>query len=517
MKLSNENIAKTSQEIQDFFEKAGISKKDRLKMSFLLEEALLRFQEHFGNDYEFKITMIRWFTPAKVKIRIKGKPFNPLEETESDEEPIFSPEIMQSLMHYENAGTAYRYENGYNEITAFSTKEQKTVKIPGGSITVSILLAVACAFSVKFLPQNVQTFLVDGVASPVFNTLMSLIVAVNIPLVFFSIISSVCTMEDITTFNTVGSKVIARFFILMFAIAAVAMIICEIFFLVISFDVDASFAIEEIRNLLLSIFPANLTKPFVEGNILQIVMIALLVSACIVFLGDRVKNLKSVIIELNSVIFRMMAVVLKLLPFTIFLIVFKTILTTTITDILSIWKIIAASYITYIVFVVILLARLAVKYKISVKEFLQKTSQTLIISFVTDSGTAAMATNFDVCKKNLNIDEKFCDFWIPLSHSLFSPGTVISMVVYAFFAAVILNENISVVIAFLAVQLSICSPKVSGGNIAILTMLLTQLGFSLEVLGTLIIADGFINNISGVFGMLARNCEIFDVSHEVKF
>ena len=155
MRLSNENIAKTSQEIQDFFEKAGISKKDRLKMSFVLEEALLRFQEHFGNDYEFKITMIRWFTPAKVKIRIKGKPFNPLEETESDEEPIFSPEIMQSLMHYENAGTAYRYENGYNEITAFSTKEQKAVKIPGGSITVAILLAITCAFSVKFLPQNV--------------------------------------------------------------------------------------------------------------------------------------------------------------------------------------------------------------------------------------------------------------------------------------------------------------------------------------------------------------------------
>ncbi len=230
MKLSNENIAKTSQEIQDFFEKAGISKKDRLKLSLILEESLLRFQEHFGNDYEFKLSMSKWFSAPKIKIRIKGKSLNPLEEIISDEEPIFSPKIMQSLMHYENAGTVYRYENGYNEITAFSTKEQKAVKIPGGSITVAILLAVACTFSVKFLPPNVQTFLVDGVASPVFNTLMSLIVAVNIPLVFFSIISSVCTMEDITTFNTVGSKVIARFFILMFAMVGVAMVICEIFF-----------------------------------------------------------------------------------------------------------------------------------------------------------------------------------------------------------------------------------------------------------------------------------------------
>ena len=521
MKLSNENINKTSQEIQEFLKKTGISKQDRIKLSLIIEESLLRCKEHFGEDHDFKISMSEWFGAPKVKIRIKGKPFNPIEEIETDEDAIFSPEIMQRLMHYETAGIKYRYEDGYNELSSFSTKKHKEVKIPGGSVTVAILTALLCAFSVRFLPQDIELFLVNGIASPVFDTLMSLIVAVNIPVVFFSIISSVCAMEDITTFNTVGSKVISRFFILMFAIAAVTMIVCEVFFNAISFDVDASFAFEEIRNLFLSIFPSNLTRPFVEGNILQIVIIALLISACVVFLGDRVKNLKYVIIELNSVILRMMELVLKLLPIAIFLIVFKTVLSTTVENIVSIWKIIVASYLTYLVFIMVLLVRLVLKYKISVKDFLQKISHTLVVSFVTGSGTAAMATNFEVCKKNLNINEKFCDFWIPLSHSLFSPGTVISMVVYAFFSAAYLDVDISIVqliiIAFLAVQLSICSPKVNGGNIAILTMLLTQLGFSLEVLGTLIIADGFINNVSGVFGMLARNCEIFDISHEVKF
>ncbi len=254
---------------------------------------------------------------------------------------------------------------------------------------------------------------------------------------------------------------------------------------------------------------------------MQIVMIALLTSACVVFLGDRVKNLKSVIIEINSVVFRMMEVVLKCLPVAIFLIVFKTILTTTITDILSIWKIIAATFIAYTVFAVIMLVRLALKYKISIKDFLQKISSTMIVAFVTCSGTAAMASNFDVCKKNLNISERFCDFWIPLSHSLLSPGTLIAIVVFVFFSAQFSNANISfvqlIIIAFLTVQLSICAPKVNGGNITVLTMLLTQLGFSLDVLGTLIVANGFMNNIASAFGMIVRDCEIFDVSHKVNF
>lgn len=521
MKLSNENIDKTLEIIQKFFEEAQVSSKDRLKINLVLEESLLRYQDYLGSDHEFKIATDTRFGSPKVKISIKGKPFNPLEEKENDESSIFSPEIMKNLMHYENVDTIYSYENGYNELCTVTPKERKKVKIPGGSITIAILVAIAFSFLVNFLPQNIKTFLVESVADPLFSAIMSLIVAVNIPLVFISIISSVCTIGDISTFNTIGSKVIVRFFVVMFAIAGVSIGICEMFFPVISLESNTSFALEAIIDLFLSVIPKNLIKPFVEENIMQVVIIALLVSSCVVFLGDRVKNLKSIIIESNGVIFRIMALVLKLLPFTIFLIVFKTLLITTTSDILSIWKIVAAAYTIYLVISLIMLIRLAIKYKISIKDFIQKNSPTLIISFVTGSGTAAMASNFDVCKKNLNIDEKFCDFWIPLSHSLFSPGTVISMVVYAFFSAVFYNVDLPIaeliIVAFLAVQLSICSPKVNGGNIAILTILLTQLGFPLEVIGTLVIADGFVNNLSGVFGMLVRNCEIFDVSHEIKF
>lgn len=522
MKLTNANIDKTVAEVQNFFENAGISKKDGLKLSLVIEESLLRFQERFGIGHEFRFSTSKWFSAPKIKIRVKGQPFNPLEETESDDEIIFSPEIMQHLMKYEGAGTVYRYENGCNEISSFSKKERKPIKIPGGSITISILLAIVFSFLVTLLPQNFQKFIIDEIATPIFSAIMSLIVAVNIPLVFFSIISSVCAMGDISTFSNVGSKVIGRFFVLMLIIAAISIGICEIFFPAISLsDFDAPLVLAEVRDLFLSVVPKNLSSPFVEGAILQIVLIALLTSACVVFLGERVKNLKSVIIEINSVVFRMMELVLKLLPLAIFLIVFRTILTTTTSDILTIWRIIAASYLTYLVVVVVMMIRLVAKYKISIKDFLQKISPTLMVSFATGSGTASMLTNFEVCKKNLKLDEKLCDFWIPLSHTLFSPGTVISMVVYAFFGAIFSGETISfvelIVISFLAVQLSICSPKVSGANLAILTMLLTQLGFSVEALGAVAIADGFINNVSGVFGMLARDCELYDVSHEVKF
>ena len=44
MKLSNENIAKSINEIENFFESTKIPRKDKLRSSLLLEETLLRYQ-----------------------------------------------------------------------------------------------------------------------------------------------------------------------------------------------------------------------------------------------------------------------------------------------------------------------------------------------------------------------------------------------------------------------------------------------------------------------------------------
>lgn len=43
MELSNENIAKTVADIQNFFEESKVSRRDVLKICLVVEEALLRW------------------------------------------------------------------------------------------------------------------------------------------------------------------------------------------------------------------------------------------------------------------------------------------------------------------------------------------------------------------------------------------------------------------------------------------------------------------------------------------
>lgn len=55
MELTNQNIGAAVEDIRAFFEKSGVAKKDITKICLVVEESLLRYQEHFGTAHEFKI------------------------------------------------------------------------------------------------------------------------------------------------------------------------------------------------------------------------------------------------------------------------------------------------------------------------------------------------------------------------------------------------------------------------------------------------------------------------------
>ena len=520
MKLSNENIDKAVEEVRKFFERAKVSKRDLLKINLIAEESLLRFQGRFGEDQEFTLKTKKWFGTPKVIIRLKGAFYNPLESKENDVE-ILSAQVMKNLLNYETAGTSYDYKDACNEITIFSTREQKPMKVPGGSITIAVVLAVICAFIAGHFPQNVQDFLVDDFSIPVVTALLKLIVGVTIPTIFVSVVSSLCVMDDIATLNDIGLKVIKRFFLNMLFIIAVTIFCCEATFHVISLDTGGNSNFQsQVITLLLSVIPDSLFRPFIEGNILQIALIAFAVGACIVILGKRISTLKMIINEARDLLFRVMELTLKIVPLTIFFGIFETVMTTSLDGVAAVWKIVLVTWLSYLVTIGIWLIFLKLKYKINIADFIKKNGQMLNVAFTVGT-MPAMIPAIDTAKKEFKMETELVDFWVPLSYALFSPGNAVKMTACVFIGAALGNATLSVsqliVLVFLSVQLSIVCPKVHGGSVATYTILLNQFNFDLEAVGLLMIAEVFTSNVAAVFGMFIRSCELFDISHKISF
>ena len=521
MTLTNKNIDEVVEKIQKFFEPINIPKNDKIKIKVLLEESLLRFQEKFGEDCNFKFITRKWLGTPKILIKIKGKPYNPIDD--DGDEQIFPENVMKNLLNYEKAEIIYRYENGYNEILAFLPRKIKKLKIPGGSITISILLAIFSAFIVRefFSPQT-QNILVNEILNPILKTLFGALVAVNIPLIFISIVASICNIEDVSMLNDVGTKILKRFFAMMIFITFLSIFICNLFFPVINFDFNVSFSLEIkiIFEMILSAIPQNIIEPFLSENILQVVVLAIIFGICITILGNRVEEIKILIMDLKQIIFKIVNIVFKIIPTIIFLCIFKIIVQGSTDEIFDVWRIIAAEYVLFILIPAIMLLMIKIKHGIKILDFLKKIYPAFMISFTTGSGSASIPKNIEICKNELKIDENLCDFYIPLSHAICQTSKIIGIVACVFFAAKFSGAEISIaqifIIAFLSIQFAIAVVSCNGGMIATMSIFLTQLGFSLDAIGAITICDIFVANLSGVVALIVRDCDLLDLSKKVK-
>ena len=242
---------------------------------------------------------------------------------------------------------------------------------------------------------------------------------------------------------------------------------------------DGSFDANEVVNLLLTIVPTNILEAFLKGNALQVTVPAFLVGICITNLGGRIPNVKIFINELNALVFKILQTVFKVIPLIIFLCVFKTLATN------------------------------------SPADFLRKIFSAFIVAFTTGSSSVALPQSLEVSKKNLRVDEKLCNFWIPLALVLFSPSKLIQLTMAGFYVSVAAGDGISItellIISFLAIQLSFASPNAAGGIAASFSILLTQLGLPTEFIGSLT------GNLFTGLNILVRESELTLVAHKMNF
>lgn len=353
------------------------------------------------------------------------------------------------------------------------------------------------------------------------------IIAVNIPLIFVSIIASICAIENISVLQDLSRKVFKRFLGILIFTTISATFISSRFFDVISFSFSSEFSpqnymeMQKIFDLILSIIPRNIMTPFVEENVLQIVILAFLIGICITILGEKVRGIKNIVFELQKIIIDMVSIVFKIIPVIIFLCILKILLQNSASEILSVWKIVAAQYLIYVFLILVMLLKNYFSYGTKILDFLKKLYPACLISFTTGSGSAAMPKNLEICKEELKISKTLCDFYIPLSHPMCPSIKTIAFINWTLFAAQFSGVQITIsqifIMIFFSIQFAISSSNGgNGGMIAMMTLLLTQMNLSVDAIGLIMIANIFLTQISGVIELIIRDCNLLDLSHKIR-
>lgn len=514
LELSNNGINEFIGELENTVSKLNIDKHNKTWMRLFLEESLLTYKDELGDSSSFNYNVRKRFSSLLVEIKVEGKQVNIF----GKDNAVNGSSVVDSIFLNEGDGQIlHQYKNNKNVISLSMPIEGKKIKIPGSPSIHAILLAIVVGFLLKLMPASMIDVLVESYISPVYSTLMSALKGLMEPVIFISLVIGICALDDLRTLSTIGKKAILSFLKISTIMFAITVVIC-FFVFPCHGEVTQNFNLADIINLLLTMIPINIIAPFYEGNMVQIVVIGFMSGIIILILGEKASTIKQFTLEFKFFFFTILEMFVKLLPFIVFLSVVKVILTISISDSATVWKIIVVDQAIVILVAALNLVSTSLKTKVSVKTLIKKIMPIFNLSLMTGSSTAVIPEFYNRLPSKFGIDEKYANYWIPLSNAFFSPSTIVALIVYAFFSSQMQGVAISiswvVILYIMIIQIGMATPRIPGGIIASCTILFSQLGVTTDYIGIIMAANVLVLYLDTAVAAITRCCCAIDVAYK---
>ena len=492
--------------------KAGFSDSDTDLFAGNMIEVLDDYAAFGGDGAEMKYRIWKGLMRMNIQILIPGEAFDPFTDGNGAEKRSF--EKMFSLnLNAEDIEISYKYGMKCNIISISIPLEKKPKKVIKDPVVWGVVLGLACGILCRLLPQGINTFIINEIASPLQSILLSLISGVMGPVIFISLISSIIALENIDALTGLGFKIIGRFLVIILFLIAVGIVVSGLLFQ--DFGIGSSgFSLAMLFSMIFDVIPTNLFEPFLKNNTAQIVILGFLMGAALLLLGDRVSELKRIIEQINKWIMNIMKIVLLTMPAIPFLSIMITLAGGKEKDLLSGWKFIVASYLVFTICIAVKAVKTSNKAGVRIPELWRMVKPVAKVSFTTGSTTAALRCVYEASDE-FGVKSSFSSFWIPMSTAMLSPKTAVNVVIAAFMAAQLESLPVSLsfllVLIIMATELSIASPGIP----AACTAVLKSLGLPVDYVGLITTYRLLTDNYGAACSISYNVLEEVEIAHKL--
>ena len=319
---------------------------------------------------------------------------------------------------------------------------------------------------------------------------LNLVKWVVTPLVFFSIMAGVISMRDIRKVGSVGVKTIVYYLCTTAVAIIIGLVLANIFkgvFPVLS-TTDLEYAAKDpvsFMDTLVGIFPSNFIKPFVDANMLQIIVASLIIGFALLFIGDK-KNITEfkLVDTLNDTFMKAMEFIIRLSPIGVFCLICPVVAENGPSILGSLALVLLVAYIAYILHMVIVYsAAVKIGAGMGPVRFFKGMFPAMIMAFSSASSVGTLPLNIE-CSEKLGADKDVASFVLPLGATINMDGTAIYQGVCAIFIAscfgidLTLGQMLTIVLT--ATLASIGTAGVPGAGMIMLAMVLQSVGLPVE-------------------------------------
>ncbi|ABV86857.1 dicarboxylate/amino acid:cation symporter [Shewanella pealeana] len=351
----------------------------------------------------------------------------------------------------------------------------------------------------------IKEYITEGVLNVIGTIFISSLKMLVVPLVFVSLVCGTCSLSEPSKVGRLGGKTIA-FYLFTTAIALSMAILVAIAIhpgnasMVtegMQFDVKQA---PSLSDVLINLVPTNPLHAMSEGNMLQIIIFAVIFGFAISHIGERGARVAALFNDLNEVIMRVVTLIMQLAPYGVFALMAKLALTLGMETFGSVVK-------YFFVVLGVLLVHAFVVYPVLLKvfsglnpfTFIRKIRDVQLFAFSTASSNATLPVTIETAEHRMGVDNKIASFTLPLGATINMDGTAIMQGVATVFIAQVFGIELTItdyaMVVVTATLASIGTAGVPGVGLIMLAMVLNQVGLPVEGIALIIGVDRLLDMV----------------------
>ncbi len=352
-------------------------------------------------------------------------------------------------------------------------------------IFIALVLAIIAGVAFTGNPGFATSYI-----KPFGTIFLNLIKWIVCPLVFFSIMAGVVSMRDIKKVGVIGGSTVVYYMCTTAFAVAIGLLFANLFkgiFPVLSttnLTYEPAATSVNFMDTLVGIFPSNFIKPFVDANMLQIIVASLIIGFALILINDG-KDVEFYAVDMaNDICMKAMEMILKLSPIGVFCLLCPVVAENGPAVLGSLAKVLLVAYLCYIVHAVVV-------YSFSVRtlghlspvKFFKGMMPAIMMAFSSASSVGTLPLNME-CTEKLGADREVTSFVLPLGATINMDGTAIYQGVCSVFIASCYGINLTLsqmlTIVLTATLASIGTAGVPGAGMVMLAMVLQSVGLPVE-------------------------------------
>ena len=353
-------------------------------------------------------------------------------------------------------------------------------------IFIALVLAIIAGIALTGHPE-----FATGYIKPFGTIFLNLIKWIVGPLVFFSIMAGVVSMRDIKKVGTIGGSTVVYYMCTTAFAVAIGLLFANLFkgaFPVLSttdLAYEPSATSVNFMDTLVGIFPSNFVVPFVEANMLQIIVASLIIGFALILLSDSKGNVEFTFVDIaNDICMKAMEMIIKLSPIGVFCLLCPVVAENGPSVLGSLAKVLLVAYICYIVHAVVVYSlTVSTLGHLSPITFFKGMMPAIIMAFSSASSVGTLPLNME-CSEKLGADKEVTSFVLPLGATINMDGTAIYQGVCSVFIASCFGIQLTfaqmLTIVLTATLASIGTAGVPGAGMVMLAMVLQSVGLPVE-------------------------------------